>query len=189
MITYTIVPIQHVPPLTSNGDAASGLGNVLFNGYVTRDTREHRPIIFAAGPAVQFPTRTNASLGSNRLALGPAGLIYLAVDNTSGGVVLQNLWLLGGDGVNDVDLFSAQYFFAQNLPHGWFLQSNATITANWTQSDPDRWTVPLGGGVGRVFPLGDFYGSTALQAFWNAKRPTGVGAWTVIAQFQIILGQ
>jgi hypothetical protein len=33
MITYTIVPLQRIPPRISGGPSASGLGNVFFNAF------------------------------------------------------------------------------------------------------------------------------------------------------------
>ena len=62
-----------------------------------------------------LPTRTDPALGSNRLGLGPAVVLYYAKDPWSAGMVLQNVWSLGGgSGINEVNEFGAQYFITYN---------------------------------------------------------------------------
>ena len=56
---------------------------------------------------------------------------------------------------------------APNLPRGWFLESSATVTADWEADQSDRWTVPLGGGFGKVFTLGSHSLSVSTQAYWK----------------------
>lgn len=187
LITYTIIPIQHFPPTAPGANSVNGLGNILFNGFFV--PKQHKGIIFSGGPALQLPTRTDPALGSSRVCLGPTALIYDSIGPAAVGAVVQNYWSLGGSGSNKVNLFSLQYIFAYNITPTTYLQSNATITADWTHEQPDRWTVPVGGGIGKVFKMGKYYGSPNIQAFYNAARPTAVGAWSVIGQFQIIFSQ
>jgi hypothetical protein len=188
LITYTIIPIQYLPPLESGTASASGLGNVLFNGYFSPVYKEKKTVVWGFGPAIQFPTRTNTALGSNRLSAGPAALLYVSGATLSGGIVAQNIWSLGGTGANQVNLLSLQYILFYNFPSGWFLESNATTTANWLAVSSDIWTVPVGGGPGKTFQIGkgkSFY-SAALQGFYNVVRPDFVGNWMIVAQFQFI---
>ena len=75
MITYTIIPFQTLPPLYSGDNKESGMGNILFNGYLTPIQTKGKTR-WGIGPAIQLPTRTNAALGSNRVAMGPTALFY-----------------------------------------------------------------------------------------------------------------
>jgi hypothetical protein len=50
-----------------------------------------------------------------------------------------------------------------NLPAGWYLSSVPIITANWEASSGNTWTVPMGGGVGKLFRLGKLLVNTQLQ--------------------------
>ena len=187
-VTYTIIPFQSLPPLKPGGSSASGLGNILFNGFFRPEEDPNKKFLWGIGPAIQFPTRTDPNLGSNRVSAGPTALLYWHTDPLSGGVVLQNYWSLGGEGSNKVNLFNVQYILYYTLPKGWYIESNASITSNWLADTPDMWTVPVGGGPGKTFQLGkgkNFY-SAALQGFYNAARPEIVGTWMVVAQFQII---
>jgi hypothetical protein len=63
------------------------------------------------------------------------------------------------------------------------LTSTPTITANWeADSTNDTWTVPVGGGVGRLVRFGKLPVDLKLQGFWNAEKPTSVADWSL--QFQ-----
>ena len=44
-----------------------------------------------------------------------------------------------------------QPFVNYNMADGWYLVSAPIITANWEADSDDRWTVPLGGGFGKIF--------------------------------------
>jgi hypothetical protein len=38
---------------------------------------------------------------------------------------------------------------------GWFVTSTPIVTANWLAPSGQKWSVPVGGGFGRVFKMGD----------------------------------
>jgi len=101
------------------------------------------------------------------------------------GVVLQNAWSPGGSGTDSVNAFSAQYLLNYNLDDGWHLYSNATITADWTAKAGDRWTVPVGGGVGKVITVGKQSMSASLQTFKNIETRTDGPGWSW--NFQVAL--
>lgn len=61
-----------------------------------------------------------------------------------------------------------KYFLTYNLPKGWFLFSNSTISADWLA---DRSTVPVGGGLGKVFNIGKQSVSLSAQGFYNVVTP------------------
>ena len=52
-----------------------------------------------------------------------------------------------------------------NLDTDWFLLTYMLLTANWQADSSNRWTVPLGGGVGKLFTIGS-------QAINYARKPT-----------------
>jgi hypothetical protein len=182
VITYTILPVLQVPVPGENTKV--GLGDTLINLYVA--PKKPGAIVWGVGPAILLPTRTDPALGPDTLSLGPAAVLYYAKGQASAGVVLQNIWSLGGSGINDVNLFGAQYFLTYNLPKGWFLFSNATISANWLADEDDRWTVPVGGGVGKVFNIGKQSMSLSAQAFYNVVAPRTGADTTGIVQFSLL---
>lgn len=182
LISYTILPLLQVPV---PGECTKvGLSDTLINLFVS--PKKPGKLIWGAGPAILLPTRTDPDLGSDRLGLGPSLVLYYEQKVWNAGVVLQNVWSLGGEGINEVNTFGAQYFVTYNLPNGWFLYSNATITADWTQDHSDRWTVPVGGGFGKVFKIGKQAMSLSAQGFANVIKPRTSPHTTAIVQFSLL---
>ena len=71
------------------------------------------------------------------------------------GFLTQNVWSVAGDSdAPDVNQFLFQYFVNYNLDDGWYLSSTPTLTADWEADSDDRWTIPFGGGAGRLFRVG-----------------------------------
>ncbi|WP_163397604.1 hypothetical protein [Flavobacterium fluviatile] len=185
LMTYTIIPIQHIPKLSESTGEATGLGNILFNGYFS-PVKKRGNVVWGVGPAIQLPTRTESILGSNRVSMGPSALIYLTGEKISGGGVIQNYWSLGGSGANKVNLFNLQYFVYYNFNQGWFALSNASIVSNWLAERNQQWQVPLGGGAGKTFKMGKkFYCGTG-QILYNTVKPDYLGNWEFILQLQVI---
>ncbi|MHC4991560.1 MAG: neuromedin U, partial [Planctomycetota bacterium] len=104
------------------------------------------------------------------------------------GSLFQQVWSLGGSGDRNVSEFLWQPFINYNIPEGkgWYLTSSPIITANWMADSSDTWTVPLGGGVGRVFNIGKQPVNVSLQGFYNVEKPSVVGDWTIRFQFQFL---
>jgi hypothetical protein len=186
LVTYTIVPQYHVPGPPGES-TLNGLGDTLINLFVS--PKKAGALVWGIGPSILLPTRTDPALGSDRVALGPAALLFYPQDRWNAGLVLQNAWSLGGgSGVNKVNAFGAQYLFSYNLPDGWSLYSNATVTADWTKEQSERWTVPVGGGVGKLFYVGPLPVSASLQAFYNVVTPTDGPNWSVSFQLAFLFG-
>jgi len=66
---------------------------------------------------------------------------------------------------------------------GWYLSASPVITANWSADSSQTWTVPIGGGIGRVFRIGKQPVNTALKAYYNVEAPRTGADWQL--QFQI----
>ncbi|HRH15258.1 MAG TPA: hypothetical protein PK225_13010 [Azonexus sp.] len=186
LVTYTILPVAHLPG-TAGENSTTGLSDTLINLFVS--PKKAGEIVWGLGPTILLPTRTQPELGSNRVALGPAALLYYQQAKWSAGLVLQNGWSLGdASGNNRVNAFGAQYLFSYNLPDGWSIYSNATITSNWTKPSDERWTVPVGGGVGKLFYVGPLPISLSAQAFYNVVTPTDGPNWSVNFQLAFLFG-
>jgi hypothetical protein len=112
--------------------------------------------------------------------------LFVQPNPWTAGLLLENVWSFAGNGGEDVNQFSAEYFLTWNLPQGWFLESNATVTADWMAPEGNRWTVPVGGGFGRVFTVGKESVSPSLQGFFNSVRPDVGPDWSLSAQLQVL---
>ena len=79
-----------------------------------------------------------------------------------------------------------QSFVNYNFPGGWYLTSSPIITADWETGHGDRWTVPIGGGFGRVFKIGRQPVNAHLAAYYNRVRPSDGADWQLRAQVQFL---
>jgi hypothetical protein len=103
------------------------------------------------------------------------------------GVLLNNQWSVGGNPLRPaVNAFLAQPFVNYNMAHGWYLTSSPVITANWRAASGEKWTVPIGGGFGRVFKVGDQPVNAQIQAFYNVERPTDAPEWQLRTSFTLL---
>jgi hypothetical protein len=75
-----------------------------------------------------------------------------------------------------------------NLPRGWYLVSAPILTADREADAGDRWTVPVGGGFGKLFKLGKLPINTTLQGYYNnVERPRFGSEWQLRFQVQFLL--
>jgi hypothetical protein len=105
------------------------------------------------------------------------------------GVLANNQWSFAGWGDQDVNQMLIQPFVNFNFPDGWYLTSAPIFTANWKASSGNVWTVPLGGGFGKLWRVGKvgLPINTQLQAFYNVERPDGGADWQLRFQIQVLL--
>ena len=179
LITYSVGEIGAQPGLEAGDGRVVGLGDTVVNLALT--PRRTRALYWAVGPVLQLPTATNSDLGSQRWAAGPSVALFVQPLPWTAGVLLENAW------GRDFSEFSAQYWLNYNLPRGWFLESNATPTADWEAALADRWTMPLAGGFGKVFTLAGHSLSASAQGSYNVKEPRTGPQWGASLSLQLLL--
>jgi hypothetical protein len=144
-------------------------------------------ITWGVGPTFLLPTATSQVLGQGKWGIGPAAVIVVTTKQFVFGAVANNIWSVAGDSDRpDVSQLTFQPFINYNMKDGWYLVSAPILTANWEASGGNQWTVPLGGGFGRVFAIDKQKVNAQVQAFWNVVKPDGGPAWTLRGQFQLL---
>jgi hypothetical protein len=138
------------------------------------------------GPTFTLPTATDSLLGTSKWSMRPAAVALTIQGPWVFGALANQQWSFAGWGDQDVSQMLIQPFVNYNLPDGWYLSSAPIITANWEASSGDKWTVPLGGGVGKLFRLDKLPINTQLQAFYNVERPDLAADWQLRFQFQFL---
>jgi hypothetical protein len=185
LITRTILPISSQPGLVPGQERETGLGDTLFTAFLS--PAEPGKFIWGAGPALLLPTSTDDRLGAGKWGLGPSVVLLAMPGDWVIGTLLNNVWSVGGSGDRDVNFFTWQYFINYNLPNGWYLSSAPIMTANWEADDDNTWTVPVGGGFGKIFRIGRLPPMNAqVQGFYNVVRPRFVGEWSLRLQLQLM---
>ncbi len=72
----------------------------------------------------------------------------------------------------EVNITAIQPFVNYNLKDGWYLSSEQVITADWSESDShNQWTIPIGGGIGRVFKIDKQLVNASVGVFHNLQAP------------------
>jgi hypothetical protein len=156
----------------------SGFGDMTPTFFLS-PSKPHK-LIVGAGPVFILPTATSKVTGQGKLSIGPSIVALLQPGNWTLGALVNNAWSVAGPSDrSSVNQMSLQYFVNYNLKKGWYLSSAPIITANWRGSGGNVWTVPFGGGVGRVMRLGFQPVNISAQFYGNAAYPTSGSPWTM----------
>ncbi|MGH8769728.1 MAG: transporter [Burkholderiales bacterium] len=186
VITRTIMPIIWQPEFVPGQGSKSGLGDIQFNAFFS--PKESRGWVWGAGAVAQLPTHSNARLGNHRWGLGPTA-VALHTEKGSPwvyGALINNIWSITSDTDPKINQMLIQRFLNYNLPGGVYLTSSPLITANWEAPSDQKWTVPLGGGVGKIFRLGKLPVNGQLSAYYNVVRPDNGATWSLRVQLQFL---
>jgi len=179
-----ILPVIYQEERMEGEGSEFGLGDFTYQAFFSPAKTDKK--IWGLGPVFVFPTNTDDRLGVDKWSAGPAFVALAKPGPWLFGALTQNLWSYAGDNdASDVNFFSFQYFINYNFKSGWYISSTPTITADWEADSDDRWTIPFGGGVGRLVKFGKQPVDLKLQGFYNVEKPKGAADWSL--QFQVKL--
>ena len=182
LINRTIVPVIYQEERFPDEGNRFGLGDITYQGFFS--PKKPGKIIWGMGPQLGLPTGMDR-LTSNQWTLGPTAVLLAMPGHWVAGVLVSNVWDFGGgyEPSEDVNFFSFQYFINYNMKGGWYLTTAPTITANWEADDSgDKWTVPFGGGVGRVFKIGKQPLNLKVSGYYNVEKPDYASDWNLQTQ-------
>jgi hypothetical protein len=187
LITRTILPVITQPGSVPDQGSTTGLGDMQISAFLSPANAVG--LIWGAGAIVQAPTHSDSQLGNKHWGLGPTAVaLHLRPgDPWVYGALVNNVWS-GGAGGNDPSYnnFLLQPFVNYNLPGGVYLNSAPVITANWKAEGSQRWTVPLGGAVGKIFHFGPLPVNMQLGAYYNVIKPDNGADWQLRFQMQFM---
>jgi len=156
VIARPILPFISAPVPLANGnfDRQTGLGDFTFQTIFAPNKKSG--FIWGVGPLFGFPTATSRGLGSSKWTAGPLALGVYASPSFVAGALITQVWSYAGKSSReDVSAASLQYFAVYITPSAWqFGVGTPIITANWEADDDDRWTVPIGPSIGKLFNVG-----------------------------------
>jgi hypothetical protein len=189
VITRTIVPLIWQPSLQPIQSVPFGTGPTTFSAFLSPS----KPVngwLWGVGPVVQIPTASSATLGSNVWGGGITGVLVYMKGPWVIGALANNVWSFGGtsgNGGTGYNAFLAQPFVNYNFGGGWYVTTAPVITANWRVAGDKAWTLPVGGGAGRVIKLGGKLPvNLSLSAYYNALRPEFGPLWQLRTQATLI---
>ncbi len=177
LINRAIVPVIWQGSRVQGEGNAFGLGDITYQGFFS--PAKTGKFIWGAGPTLVMPTGANR-MTSDKWSAGPSLVGLTMPGHWVLGALFSNVWSLGGLGdAPDVNSGSLQYFINYNMKGGWYLSSAPTITANWKADSGNVWTVPFGGGVGRIMKIGKQHVNLKLAAYYNVEEPDNASDWTL----------
>src|SRR5271170_2927949 len=190
-IVYQPLPIPPDPAVQQTG--VYGLGDLNPTFFLSPKKSK---VIWGVGPTFVFPTATNTTyLGQGKFSLGPSVVVLVQPKPWTIGFLANNLWSVAGQSdfnsagaVNKppVNQFLLQWFVNYNMKKGWYLTTSPIVTANWRAPGGSVWTVPWGGGVGRIMKVGFQPVNITAQFYANPTRPANTSPWGMRLQFVLL---
>ena len=197
VITRTILPVVYVSSGQVGGDKVlpsptdfgylSGLGDTTFTAFFS--PKDSGNLTWGVGPVALIPTATDDLLGTGEWGGGLSAVFLGMPGNWVVGSLFSNIWTPEeSDGSRAVNFFTWQYFVNYNIPdgNGLYLTSAPIMTANWEADSDNRWTIPIGGGVGKIFKIGKQPVNGQISAYYNVERPDFAADWQLRLQLQFL---
>jgi hypothetical protein len=197
VITRVIQPIVWQPYPSQTAGGQSGIGDM--NPTFFLSPAKPGKLIWGFGPAMVFPTATSTLTGQGKLSFGPSAVALVQPSHWTLGALVNNVFSVAGSSHRpSVNQMLLQYFVNYNLKKGWYIASSPIITANWhSKASGDAanggdttpggtWTLPFGGGVGRVMRLGYQPVNISVTFYGNAVHPPGASSWSMRLQLALL---
>jgi len=188
LITRPIIPIVRQPDLLEGGDTV-GLADIQIQTYLS--PAGSKDLIWGVGGVLQPPTATDGrKLGTQKWSAGPAAVVLTMPGKWVLGALATQLWSFAGKSDReDISQTLVQPFINYNFDHGWYVSSAPIMTADWKADGNDNtFTVPVGGGGGRLIRIGKLPVNLQAQAFYNVVKPDddATADWTLRLQVQFL---
>ena len=193
LVNRALIPVGRLDgPIVSEGNpspapggSASGLGDINYSVYFS--PVKYDKIIWGLGPSLTIPTASEDQLGSGKWSAGVTGVTLTQPDWGTWGILGRQLWSFAGDSDRkDVSQLLIQPFANYNLDKGWYLTTSPTITADWEEESGDKWTVPIGGGAGRLMRFGKQPVDFKLAAYYNVEKAKYAPDWSLQLQVKFL---
>jgi len=154
----------------------SGLGDIALVTLLSPAKLDSR-FLWGIGPTFIFPTASKDELGQEKWQAGPSAVGLWMGKEWILGVFPQHWWSFAGNGDRSSTSFTnIQYFIWRMLPGEWQIGMSPNITMNWkAEKNDNRFTVPVGLGVGKLVKLGKLPVKIQLQGQYSVIHPHDYG--------------
>jgi hypothetical protein len=184
-IHRAIIPFVDQPELAPGIGDEFGLSDIQYQGYLS--PAKPGKWVWGIGPVLSFPTASDESLGTEKWSAGPGAVVLTMRGSWVIGVLANNIWSFAGDDDRaDVNQGLVQYFVNYNFPGGLYLTTAPVITADWEADSDERWTVPFGGGIGKILRIGKLPINASVAAYYNVEHPDNGTEWSIRLQFSLL---
>ena len=153
---------------------ATGITDLLSAFLVSPKSKHHGPHHWAAGLAVQLPTATDPTIGSEKWSIGPAVEYEYHKGRFFAAFVALQLWsFAGAEDRRAVNMLMVKPMITYELSKRWkAVYMPYGITVYWDKPSGDRAYLPLGAGLQYAFGAGKQEMAVSLQFFKYVLRPS-----------------
>jgi len=145
--------------------------------------------ILGVGPTFIFPTAGSVYTGQGKWQVGPALVVGYMTKKFLFGVFPQQWWSFAGDASRpDTKQMNLQPLITFFFAGGWNVGYSGNILADWEAPSNNRWTVPIGIGVGKVVKFGRLPVKISLAGQYMVTQPDPVGQkWNIQIQLTPVI--
>ncbi len=187
LINRFIIPFPKTVPdaSTAEGQSTTGIGDVSYTAWLAPPVTGS--FTWGFGAVTIWPTASKDVLGQDKFSIGPSFVFVYTNPSWLGAAVVANWKSVAGDDAKpDVNTFYLQPIFSYFLPDRWYATSAPIILANWEAESGQKWTIPLGAGIGKMFNAGKLPMDAQVSAYSNVKKPDGAASWQLRIQLKLI---
>ena len=186
VITRTILPLISAPSVAPTAGAVTGLGDLQFSSFLS--PANPGDLIWGFGSIVQVPTHTNATLGNDNLGLGPTAVLLHTQQGQPVGVRSTRSTTSGRSAParprQPTATACSSLSSTTTSRMGSILRRRRIVTMNWLAATNQQLTLPLGGGIGKIFHIGKLPVNASSAAY--QCRPDCGPDWQLRAQIQFM---
>lgn len=187
LINRIIVPFPKTVPDVNNehGSGTTGLGDITYTAWFAPPTSGN--LTWGFGVVTILPTASEKGLGQEKFSIGPSLVFVYSNPKYMAAAIVSDWKSVGGsESVANVHTFYFQYIFTYFLQNKWYASTAPINLANWEGESGQQWTVPIGGGFGKMFSLGKMPLDFQTQAFYNVVRPDNGPEWQLRVQLKLL---
>ncbi len=167
-------------PIDLISGRTSGFGDMIYLGLASpKEGIKHGPgqtSVWGIGLGQTFPSATEDLLGSGKWSAGPAAIYAYLGQKWKVGGLLQTYFSYAGDsGRNDVTQLNFQAFYYYSLTDTISIGAGPNIIADFEADSGDKWTVPIGIGIGKTLQLGKMPVRFMVEYYGSVVRPDTIG--------------
>ncbi|MEA2068952.1 MAG: neuromedin U [Verrucomicrobiota bacterium] len=182
------VPFIYQPGLAPGNSDAHGLGDIRYESFY--GPSGERTFYWGIGPLLEIPSATDNTFSTKKWSTGLGGTGTVAKGPFVIGARANHLWSFAGDGNEpDVNRSTIEYFAYCNLGRGWSLGTSPINIANWEAPQDETWTIPIGGGIGKVLMNGRQPINLKLEAYHYAEQPATGAEWQLLFEIQFLFNE
>lgn len=176
VIVRTILPVIYQDSPADGVSSEFGLGDTTQSFFFAPKEKLGGWII-GVGPALVWPTATDAALGSEKWGAGPTIVALRQEEGLTYGALANHIWSYAGDDDRgEVNATFLQPFVNYTFPTATSVVFNTETTYDWSR---EEWSVPLNLMVSQLVNIGGQRVQFSLGGRWWVEAPDDGPEWGV----------